>query len=701
MAEDYGFTPQLEGLFSTLRRKRLGGQSYDPRIVKDFAEGAYEAAIAKNIARRKLAEDKEYRDKVLADTQAGRAETLAQQAKQFDTTTKNTEAWRALQAEETEEARKDAEMGNMINSLLKGASMIPSYFMNKENGGTAPIGRSTLSKAGDLFKKSLGGAVPGTETGGTTGGFVNDATPDNWDLMGMPASAPVTETAAPAIGTKTPGTWDVASYNEAMTGSKPTGQTEMIKGPGGPSESFNNQTSMTGQGSVPAIGAPVDSRSATGMAKGYEDTDVTKDAAAAEPHTSFGAATETGTGAEGAADINIPAYEAPPAFQEFTPDAYVPPTFDPYKQKTYAELGGDEAYHTAGGKYSDSQSDKNLWATSRNQQESKKYDTWVNSQKAASQAAYNNWLTEEKGRYDTAKEAYEADVARGKSAYDKKVSALKNVGHSDEHVSRSPWSFNEKRALGGRPTEVQEYYGHQFTPDFSITDARKVHEYDMAGLYNPGGATKEYYSGKAPTFSSESQGRASFDVGEFKSGGGWESPYNYSQMDWGAGAAEYNSPSPSYDYSPSYEAFNYEPPPSYGGDYSYEDSSYSGGGFDSGDGKIVCTELNRQGYLPDETLAKDSECREKHIPFNVYTGYLTLFGPVVALMRRSKVFTNIVRPFGVATAREMASRVDPNIRGNWLGKTILKIGVPLCGAVGNVVLAALKTAVQKTEVQHG
>lgn len=696
MAEEYSFTPRLEALFDTLRRKKLGGQAYDERVPKDFAEGAYAAAIAKNLARRKLAEDKEYRDKALAASQEAQDKALAQNATQFDVTTKNTEAWRAQQAEDAADARKDAETGNMVNALLKGVGMIPEFFKDKKSPDGSIGQPSFLSKAGDAFRKSLGGQVPGNATGVTTGGFVNDEMPDNWDLMGMPASAPVAETAAPAIGTKVPGSLDSASYNEAMGGAKP-GHAESPKAATDQSSFFNNQASLTNPGGVPAIGTPVETKEATGMTKGYEDTEVTKSALAAEPsQTLYGEAGEA-SGAEGISSVDIPAY-VPPAFAEFKPAAYVEPTFSPYENQTFSE----QQYRAEGGKYGkDWETDYLIWMKGKNDAERSKYNNWVADQRASSKAAYDNWLAQETENYNTAKANAEAAA---KSGYNKYVESLKaSADHSDEHASRSPWSYNTNRVLGGRPAEAEAYYGNQFTPDPSSADARRVHEYEMAGLYNPGGTTKEYYNaGKAPTFSSESQGRASFDVGEFQSSGGWESPYNYSKMDWGAGAAEYNSPSSSYyDYSPSYEAFNYEPPPSYGGGYSHEDSYSSGGGFDSGGGKIVCTELNRQGYLPDEILAKDSECREKHIPFNVYTGYLTLFGPVVALMRRSKLFANIVRPFGVATAKEMASRVDPGIRGNWLGKVMLKVGVPLCGAVGNMVLTALKTAVQMTEVHNG
>lgn len=93
---------------------------------------------------------------------------------------------------------------------------------------------------------------------------------------------------------------------------------------------------------------------------------------------------------------------------------------------------------------------------------------------------------------------------------------------------------------------------------------------------------------------------------------------------------------------------------------------------------IVCTELNRQGYLPWNVMVKDSEYRKQYVPFDAYYGYLMLFSPVVRAMQKSRLVTTLIRPFGVATAREMASRVDNTIKGSWLGKVILKIGIPLC-----------------------
>jgi hypothetical protein len=107
-------------------------------------------------------------------------------------------------------------------------------------------------------------------------------------------------------------------------------------------------------------------------------------------------------------------------------------------------------------------------------------------------------------------------------------------------------------------------------------------------------------------------------------------------------------------------------------------------GISGGGGTIVCTELNRQGLLSRDVMEKDSEYRRQNVPLDAYNGYLRLFTPVVQLMRKSRLFTAIVRPFGVATATEMASRVDPTIKGTLLGKIILKIGIPICRFAGGV-----------------
>ena len=95
-------------------------------------------------------------------------------------------------------------------------------------------------------------------------------------------------------------------------------------------------------------------------------------------------------------------------------------------------------------------------------------------------------------------------------------------------------------------------------------------------------------------------------------------------------------------------------------------------------GKIVCTELNRQGMLSDEVLKYDYAYREAHIDDVAYHGYLVLMSSFVEKMQKSKLFTYLVSPFIRAFAYESASRMNNKIKGNLLGKFMIKAGIPIC-----------------------
>lgn len=95
-------------------------------------------------------------------------------------------------------------------------------------------------------------------------------------------------------------------------------------------------------------------------------------------------------------------------------------------------------------------------------------------------------------------------------------------------------------------------------------------------------------------------------------------------------------------------------------------------------GTIICTELYRQGYIPLGILKLDGVHRKLNVDDETYAGYLRLATPLVNLMKKSKLVTRIVAPFGIAWAHEMASRVDDTVKGSVLGKTLYEIGVPIC-----------------------
>lgn len=100
------------------------------------------------------------------------------------------------------------------------------------------------------------------------------------------------------------------------------------------------------------------------------------------------------------------------------------------------------------------------------------------------------------------------------------------------------------------------------------------------------------------------------------------------------------------------------------------------------DGKVICTELNRQGYISDEVLDLDIRHRQQYIGETAQKGYLKWATPLVKLMKKSWLVTQLVRPFGCAWANEMASRMNCRYKGNLLGKAIIKVGLPLCSFIG-------------------
>ena len=88
--------------------------------------------------------------------------------------------------------------------------------------------------------------------------------------------------------------------------------------------------------------------------------------------------------------------------------------------------------------------------------------------------------------------------------------------------------------------------------------------------------------------------------------------------------------------------------------------------------------------MDEETYMADSEfgkiVREKNP--SVFYGYLKFARRVVGLMRKSEFFTKIVNVFVQRWSKEMLYRLGKRKRGNWLGKLMMDIGMPLCALVG-------------------
>jgi hypothetical protein len=108
---------------------------------------------------------------------------------------------------------------------------------------------------------------------------------------------------------------------------------------------------------------------------------------------------------------------------------------------------------------------------------------------------------------------------------------------------------------------------------------------------------------------------------------------------------------------------------------------------------VLCSELVNQGKLEASIVDDEWSYIQKIITPEEYQGYRIIADPMVKLMQKSKVFTNMAAPFIRGFAYEMASRVNLKIKGSKLGKFVLWVGLPLCR-----ICAPIST---RMEVRHG
>ncbi len=102
------------------------------------------------------------------------------------------------------------------------------------------------------------------------------------------------------------------------------------------------------------------------------------------------------------------------------------------------------------------------------------------------------------------------------------------------------------------------------------------------------------------------------------------------------------------------------------------------------EGKIICTELHRQGLLADDVMEADQDFGRvvaKYEP-NVMAGYIALATPIVNLMRKSKLFTKVVALIARPWADHMAYRMSVKEQDNAFGRFVMAVGFPICRFVG-------------------
>ncbi|PCI39751.1 MAG: hypothetical protein COB46_08145 [Rhodospirillaceae bacterium] len=128
-----------------------------------------------------------------------------------------------------------------------------------------------------------------------------------------------------------------------------------------------------------------------------------------------------------------------------------------------------------------------------------------------------------------------------------------------------------------------------------------------------------------------------------------------------------------------------------------KDGSYSldaeGNGAGDAGGTVICTELYHQSFLPLDVYMADQRYGlwiEKNDPY-VMIGYHFLAKPVVNLMQRSKLFTQILyTALAKPWASEMVVKAGNNGIGSARGKILFAVGLPVCRMIGRVLEACRK-----------
>jgi hypothetical protein len=116
--------------------------------------------------------------------------------------------------------------------------------------------------------------------------------------------------------------------------------------------------------------------------------------------------------------------------------------------------------------------------------------------------------------------------------------------------------------------------------------------------------------------------------------------------------------------------------------------SGDGGGGDGGS-KMICTELHRQGLMPEEIFAADQAFGEILVRLHpeTYAGYARWARHVVRWMRREDLFGRAVTKLAhiVATpwSREMARSMGVAAAPSLVGRAMMAVGLPLCKWLGS------------------
>jgi len=104
---------------------------------------------------------------------------------------------------------------------------------------------------------------------------------------------------------------------------------------------------------------------------------------------------------------------------------------------------------------------------------------------------------------------------------------------------------------------------------------------------------------------------------------------------------------------------------------------------------VICTELYRQGFMPDNIREADEKFGRMISGSSPETmiGYHYWAIPVVNLMKRSRLFTKIVWSVAKPWAYQMAYEMGAIEKGNVTGKFLMKIGIFASKLIGKIISA--------------
>ena len=100
---------------------------------------------------------------------------------------------------------------------------------------------------------------------------------------------------------------------------------------------------------------------------------------------------------------------------------------------------------------------------------------------------------------------------------------------------------------------------------------------------------------------------------------------------------------------------------------------------------VICSELNRQGYMPFEDMKASNDFSSKRLDEHTMLGYHYGAEPLVKVMQKSSHITDLVKPLGLAWGEHMSYKMGVRKEDNNIGKLISEIGIPESQLLGKLL----------------